>query len=88
MHNFCLLHQLRDQMLHLLELFPGVLLMALPAVLGRGHALHGVERLGEDQGVAVAAGQGDTLNGIGRGVQKFPGLGDTEGSQKSLGRHP
>ena len=82
-----LLHQLRNQMLHLLKLFPGALLVALPAVLGGGHALHGVEGFCEDQGIAVAAGQGNAFYRVRSGVQQLSGLGNAEGSQETLGGH-
>ena len=74
-------------MLYLLQLLPGALPVALPAILGGGHTLHSMKGLSKHQSISVAAGQRNTFDGIGSGIQKLPGLCDTEGSEKTLGRH-
>ena len=51
MHIVSLLHQLRDPMFHLLELFSGVLLVTLPAVPGGGHALTAQYRMDQIMGL-------------------------------------
>ena len=84
-HKILWLQELGDQALDLLELFFCALLMALLAVFRGGHSLHGVKGLGEYQCIAVAAGQRNTLNGIIRGIQQFPRLGNTEGGKELLG---
>ena len=62
--------------------------MTFLAVFRRGHSLHSVKGLGKYQGIAVSAGQCNTLDRIIRGVQKLSRLSNTEGSKELLGRHP
>lgn len=79
--------KLSNQMLHLFELFPGILPVALLTVLGGRHSFGGVKSFGKYQRIAVSAGKRYALYGIGGGNQKFPCLGDAESGKKLLWRH-
>ena len=66
--TIALLHQLRNQFLHLCQLLAAAFLVGGLTVGRGGHSPDAVKGLGKDQGIIIAAGQGNTLYGIVRGL--------------------